>query len=263
MSSHWVVGFCASPPRSFTSFSSQPRPEVLHANPCLSDSHNSFEHLANSFPGLIPLSYFSMPHKGLLCSNSIKQTKIHSAMWIGAPWNSSSLTVPLPTALGAVPQGALGQPSIPSSSDAIASCLLLLLLSFFSFLRPHNFSTSCTLSTWSPHLKLSTPHTPSLLSFHFKERSDSYHLLGNLVPLIVISLVSLFSPSVLVESFLSRHRLYRIPQHLPGSLLGLIALKCRWSQGSFQSSFLSLFPTLSLGTHIYPTIVILTTRNQY
>lgn len=152
MSSHWVVGFCTSPPRSFSSFSSQPRPEVLHVNPCLADSHTSFEHLANSFPGLIPLSYFSMPHKGLLCSKSIKQTKIHSAMWIGAPWNSSSLTVPLPTALSAVPQGALGQPSIPSSSDAIASCLLLL-LSFFSFLRPHNFSTACILSGWPSHLK--------------------------------------------------------------------------------------------------------------
>lgn len=130
------------PCMSSTSLSCQPRPQVLHVKPPLADTHISLELLANFFLGLIPLPDFSLPHKGLLCPKSIKQTKNTPSH---VDW--SHLKFQLPEC-----------PHLPWASALSHRCLLSpqgnllnhplqkLLLTSSSTLRPHHSPTSCILS---------------------------------------------------------------------------------------------------------------------
>lgn len=96
-SSNRVVWFCTSAPVSFTSFSSQPRPRVLHIIPFMLVPM-SLEHLAQT-PSLELIS-LSTPRKRLLCPNSthtqsdVDQNRV----------NILFSDCPLPLTLGAVPQ---------------------------------------------------------------------------------------------------------------------------------------------------------------
>lgn len=178
-SSNRVVWFCTSAPTNFTSFSSQPRPRVLHVIP-LMPVPTSLEHLAQT-PSLELIS-LSTPYKRLLCPNSTRaRAHTHHTHTQWCRLESCQLPVlwlPPPTDPQRCPPGN-PWPSLPSSSEAIANL----------------FSTSCTLSPWPPHLPFTRLH-----SFPFQEKAYSLHLLRKLAPLIILSLVWMFSLS-LVDFF--------------------------------------------------------------
>ena len=172
-SSNRVVWFCTSAPVSFTSFSSQPRPRVLHIIPFMLVPM-SLEHLAQT-PSLELIS-LSTPYKRLLCPNS---THTHTVMWIRIASTSCSLTAPShwPSALS------------PRKPLALSSIL------FRGYCKPplHILHSQ---SMTSP----SALHSPSLLSFPFQEKAYSLHLLRNLAPLIILSLVWMFFLYLLIFS---------------------------------------------------------------
>lgn len=155
--------FCTSAPVSFTLFSSQ-RPRVFHAIPLMLVP-TSLEHRAQT-PSLEVIS-LSTPYKRLLCPKST-HTHTHTVMWIRIVSTSCSLTTPS------------HRPSALSPRKPLALFSIL----FRGHCKPplHILHPQ---SMTSP----SALHSPSFLSFPFQEKAYSLHLLRNLAPLIILSLV--------------------------------------------------------------------------
>lgn len=195
-SSNRVVWFCTSAPTNSTSFSSQPRPRVLHVIP-LMPVPTSLEHLAQT-PSL-ELTSLSTPYKRLLCPNSTRARAhtyhTHTVMSIRIMSTSCSLAAPShrPSALS------------PRKPLALSSIL------FRGYCKPllHILHSQ---SMTSP----SALHSPSFLSFPGKSllpppSQEPCPINNSLSSLNVLSFLGWFFPI--------RHRIFWILQRLPGPLL--------------------------------------------
>lgn len=170
-SSNTVVVLCISPRELHFVF----QPRVFHAIPLMLVP-TSLEHRAQT-PSLEVIS-LSTPYKRLLCPKST-HTHTHTVMWIRIVSTSCSLTTPS------------HRPSVLSPRKPLALFSIL----FRGHCKPplHILHPQ---SMTSP----SALHSPSFLSFPFQEKAYSLHLLRNLAPLIILSLVWMFSLS-LVDFF--------------------------------------------------------------
>ena len=195
-SSNRVVWFCTSAPTNSTSFSSQPRPRVLHVIP-LMPVPTSLEHLAQT-PSL-ELTSLSTPYKRLLCPNSTRaRAHTHHTHTQWCRLESCQLPVLwLPPSTD--PQRC--PPGNPWPSPIL----------FRGYCKPllHILHSQ---SMTSP----SALHSPSFLSFPGKSllpppSQEPCPINNSLSSLNVLSFLGWFFPI--------RHRIFWILQHLPGPLL--------------------------------------------
>lgn len=159
-SSNRVVWFCTSAPTNSTSFSSQPRPRVLHVIP-LMPVPTSLEHLAQT-PSLELIS-LSTPYKRLLCPNSTRARAhtyhTHTVMSIRIMSTSCSLAAPShrPSALSPRKPLALSHPlqrllqtSSPHPALSVHDLPICPSLAFIPFLSRKK-PTPSTFSGTLPH----------------------------------------------------------------------------------------------------------------